>query len=91
MAEIKWTKTYDLKIDNRHFRVAVSEHEDSAFHASCLWYEKGRVLKAPGQLGVLQMQLEQRHASTEAEALTQIKAWAQDKFGELASLIPSAG
>lgn len=82
MSDIKWTKTYDLKIDGRHFRVAVSEHSEGGFHASCLWYEAGRMLKAQGQPGALFFQLEQRHASTEVEVLGQIEEWVKTKFGK---------
>jgi hypothetical protein len=90
MGEIKWTKTYDLKVNHCHFKVFVSEHEEgNGFHASCLWYEKGRVLRAPNQLGMLKFQLEQKYAATEKEALDQIQIWAQEKFGELVNLFPA--
>lgn len=88
MSEIKWTKTYDLKADSRSFRVAVSEH-DNGFYASCLWYEKGRVLKAPDDLGTLQFHLEQRYATSESEALSLIQLWANAKFGPGVALQPS--
>jgi hypothetical protein len=58
MSDIKWTKTYDLRVDGRNFRVFVSEQSEGGFHASCLWYEKGRILKAPGQPGSFSFQLE---------------------------------
>lgn len=80
MSEIKWTKTYDLKVDSRNFRVAVSEH-DNGFYASCLWYEKGRVLKAPEEFGFLQFHLEQRYATSESGAVAEIKQWVKEKFG----------
>ncbi len=82
MSEITWTKAYDLKVESRHFRVFVSEHSEGGFHASCLWYEKGRMLKAPEQLGSVSFELEQRHAATEAEALRKIEEWVKTKFGE---------
>lgn len=82
MSDITWTKSYDLKVDGGHFRVFVSEHEGSRFYTSCLWYEKGRLLKAPGQAGSLTFQLEQRHASTEEDALGQIEDWVKSKFGD---------
>ena len=88
MSEIKWTKTYDLIVDSRNFRVAVSEH-DNGFYASCLWYEKGRALKAPGEFGSLQFHLEQRYATTESGALALIQQWANDKFGIGGSFQPS--
>ena len=88
MSEIKWNKTYDLKVDSRNFRVAVSEHENG-FYASCLWYEKGRALKAPGEFGSLQFHLEQRYATSESEALFLIQQWADEKFGAGCSLQPS--
>jgi hypothetical protein len=85
VSEIKWTKTYDLKVDSRNFRVAVSEH-DNGFYASCLWYEKGRVLKAPSEFGSLRFNLEQRYATSEAGALALIQQWVSDKFGVAGSL-----
>lgn len=88
MSEIKWTKTYDLKVDSRNFRVAVSEH-DNGFYASCLWYEKARALKAPGEFGFLRFRLEQRYGTSELEALSLIQQWANDKFGAGGSLQPS--
>jgi hypothetical protein len=81
MSDVKWTKKYDLKVDGRHFRVFVSEHEGAGFHASCLWYERGRMLKAPGQLGSVSFLLEQRHAATEVDAVKQLRDWADEKFG----------
>jgi hypothetical protein len=80
MSEIKWTKTYDLKVDSRNFRVAVSEH-NNGFYASCLWYGKERMLKASGDVGSLQFHLEQRYATSESEALSLIQQWANQKFG----------
>lgn len=91
MSDLKWTKSYDLKVDSRHFRVFVTEHESSGFHASCLWYERGRLLKAPGQMGSLAFQLEQRHATTEKEVLGEIKAWVESKFGNAYKLEQSEG
>lgn len=81
MSDIQWTKTYDLKVDGRHFRLFVSEHKGGGFHASCLWYEKGRMLKAQGQIGSVSFELEQRFASTEAMALGAIEEWVKTKFG----------
>lgn len=91
MNEIKWTKTYDLLVDQRHFRVCVSEQEGKGFHASCLWYENGRLLKAPGQSGAIQFQLEQRHCSSETEALSQILVWVENTFGEQGTLTAIEG
>ena len=88
MPEIKWTKTYDLKVDSRNFRVAVSEH-DNGFYASCLWYENGRTLKAPGEFGFLQFHIEQRYATSESDALSLIQQWANDRFGAGGTLQPS--
>ena len=81
MSEVTWSKKYDLKVDSRHFKVFVSEHKGNGFHASCLWYERGRMMKAPGEFGSVSFLLEQRHASSEEEALKQIKDWATAKFG----------
>lgn len=89
MADIKWTKTFELPVDVRRFRVFVSEHEGGAFAASCLWYEKGRALKKPGQPGVMQFHLEQKAGLTEAEALDALMAWVAATFpdaGELKAL-----
>ena len=81
MSNEKWTNTYDLKVDMRHFHVSVFQDRDG-FHASCLWYEKGRLLKVPGQTGSLTLQLEQRCAASESEAVAQIIQWAKEKFGD---------
>lgn len=91
MTDIKWTKTYDLAVDNRHFRVYVSEQVGNGFHASCLWYEKGRLLKASSQSGALQFQLMQQHAQSETEALSQILNWVENTFGEQGVLTASEG
>jgi len=82
MNALKWTKSYDLRVKNQHFRVFVSEHEGNGFYASCLWYEPDRMLKAPGQAGALKFDLEKRFATTEADALEHILQWVKDKFGE---------
>ena len=89
MIGIKWTKTYDLKVDNRSFRVLVTEQDNHGFHASYLWYEKQRILKAPGQPGELTFQLEQRHAPTEADAVEQLMQWVKMKFGQSYTLLES--
>jgi hypothetical protein len=91
VSDIQWTKTYDLKVDGRHFRVFVSEHSEGGFHASCLWYEKGRMLKAPGQFGSVVFELEQRYAATEATALGAIEEWVKTKFGDGFNLVQSRG
>ena len=82
MTDVVWTMRYDLKADNRHFKVFVSEQQGIGFHASCLWYEGGRALKAPGQPGGLTFHLEQRHAAAETEALAQLEVWIEEKFGK---------
>lgn len=91
MSNIKWTKSYDLMVDSRHFRVFVSEHSEGGFHASCLWYERGRMFKTPGQPGSVAFELEQRHATTESKALGEIEEWVRAKFGESYSLEQSRG
>lgn len=90
MASIKWTRSYDLRVDTRHFRVFVSKHGPASFHASCLWYEKGRMLKAPGQIGSFKFQLVQRHAATERDVVDAITKWIEQKFGTTYKLTPSA-
>ena len=89
MSAVKWTKTYEVAVDTRTFRVYVSEQEGLGFHASCLWYEKERMLKAPGQPGAFQFQLEQRHAATEDAALTEIKSWIYSRFHNVGELTPA--
>jgi hypothetical protein len=89
VTDIKWTKTYDLIVDSRHFQIFVSEQRPVGFHASCLWYDKGRVLKAPGQPGFLQIHLEQRSATTEDDALYQITDWVKTNFGKDYKLVLS--
>jgi hypothetical protein len=72
MSDVVWTKSYNLQFDNRDFRILVSK---------CLWYEKGRLLKAPNQSGSLTFHLEQRHAQSEEEVLKEITNWVNQKFG----------
>ena len=81
MSDIKWTKKYDLKVDSRHFPILVSEHEKTGCHAICVWYERGRMLKASGQFGHIVFLLEQRDATTEAKAIKELIDWANEKFG----------
>lgn len=70
MSAVNWTRTYEVVVDVRTLRVFLSGQAGGVFHASCLWYEKGRLLMASGQSGVMQFDLEQRHAATQDEALT---------------------
>jgi hypothetical protein len=91
MSDVKWTKTYRLAVDGRHFRVFLSEQEDQGFHVSCLWYERGRLLKAPGQPGALQFQLEQRHSSSESAALSDLLAWVNSRFKNVGELEADPG
>lgn len=86
MSDIKWTKTYEVTVDARVFRIFVTQHGVLGFHASCLWYEKGRVLKAPGQTDAIQFHLEQRHAVTEDAALSDLMLWVNSKFEHEAEL-----
>jgi hypothetical protein len=86
VSDIKWTKIYEVTVDTRVFRVFVSQHDGLGFHASCLWYEKGRVLKAPGQPGALQFHLEQRHALTEDAALSDLMSWVNSEFEHVSEL-----
>lgn len=86
MIGIVWGKTYEITVDDRVFRIILSAHESLGFYAKCLWYEKGRALKAPGQAGVAQYFLEQRYAATEDEAFSAIKSWATSKFGQISEL-----
>lgn len=88
LSEVKWTKTYEVKVDTRVFRIFITEHEGHGFQASCLWYEKPRVLKIPGQSGVTQFHLEQRHALTEDAALSDLMLWVNSKFEHDAELKP---
>lgn len=80
MNDIKWTKIYEVTVEARVFRIFITQHGVLGFHASCLWYEKGRVLKAPGQPDVIQFHLEQRHALTEDAALSDLMLWVNSKF-----------
>ncbi len=86
MTSVKWTKTYELSVDSRLFRVFVSEHDNLGYHASCLWYEKQRVLRAPDQTGALEFKLEQQHASTEEDALTALMSWVYSRFQNVGEL-----
>lgn len=40
MSDIKWAKSYDLKVDARHFRILVSEHDGNWFHISAFGIRK---------------------------------------------------
>lgn len=86
LSDVKWTRTYEATVDSRVFRVFVSEQENLGFHASCLWYEKGRVLKARGQPGALQFHHEQRHAATEEAALSELMSWINSRFERVSEL-----
>lgn len=79
---VKWTKSYNLlayKFDN--FRIFISEHEDGAFYATCLYFERGRVLKAPGQSGSLDFKLETAMGDSFEDAYKKIVTWAMKAFG----------
>lgn len=82
MNSVKWTKSYDLLVDNKHFRVFLSEQDGDQFYASCLWYEGDRVLRASGQMGSLNFDLENRLGNSEEDALNQILDWVKKTYGE---------
>lgn len=88
MSKIKWTKRYDLRVNNEHFKVFISEDDNKQFHAGCLWYERGRVLKAPGQEGRLGIELETRVDTSEKAALDHLLQWVTGKFGSGYSFQP---
>jgi len=82
MSSLKWTRSYDLLVQNKHFRIFISEHDGNQFYAGCLWHEGNRALKAPGQMGSLNFYLENRPGNSEQDALDQILDWVKTKFGE---------
>jgi hypothetical protein len=88
VSDIKWTKTYEVKVDTRVFRIFITQHEGHGYQASCLWYEKPRVLKTPGQSGVTQFHLEQRHSLSEDAVLSDLMLWVNSKFAHDAELTP---
>ena len=88
MSKIKWTKRYDLRVDNEHFKVFISEDDEKQFHAGCLWYEGGRLLKHPEQKGALRLALETRVDTSEKAALDELLQWITNKFGSGYSLKP---
>ena len=72
MSSPKSTKSYELLGQNKCFCISISEYDGNEFHASCLWSEENRVLKAPGQTGSLNFDLEERRGNSEQDALDQI-------------------
>lgn len=83
VSDMKWTKTYSLTVaDNRVFRVFLSEHEGAGFHANCLWYDKGRMSKAPDQPAVLNFHHQQWHGSSDDEVRDRVLAWVGLRFGD---------
>lgn len=91
MSDIKWTKTYEVTVNARVFRLLVFEHEGVGFGASCVWYENGRVLKAVGQPGALKVHLEQRNGTSEEAALSELLLWLRSKFEHVSELKHVAG
>ena len=81
MSSLKWTKSYEVLVQNKCFRILISRYDGNEFHASCLWYG-GRVLRAHGQTGSLNFYLEKRLGNSEQDALDQILNWVKTKFGE---------
>ena len=75
---MKWLKTYKLRISELTFKVIISEN--GGIHASCLWYEAGRLLKAASQPGATTIHQEHRTDTTEKGVLEQIRDWATKKF-----------
>ena len=88
MSYIRWTKRYDLRVNNKHFKVFISEDDANQFHAGCLWYEGERALKARGQKGGLRFALETRVDTSEKAALGQLLQWVTGKFGSGYDLSP---
>lgn len=75
---MKWLKTYRPEICDRYFRVILSEN--GGFHASCLWHESGRMIKAPGESVRTCILLDHRSDTTAELALEAIKKWAEENF-----------
>lgn len=88
MSHVRWTKRYDLRINDKRFKVFMSEDDNNRFHASCLWYKGERVLKAPGQIGELSFALEMRTDTSEKAALDQLLEWVTEEFGSDCKLSP---
>lgn len=83
---MNWLNTYNLKIpDGRTFRVFIAEN--GGFHANCLWYEGGRMLKAPTESGSSTIHLKQVSDTTAEKALEKIHIWAIENFGGDAEII----
>ncbi len=81
MSSIKWQKSYDLFVDDKFFRIFISQ-DGEQFYSICLWYEGERLLKARGQKGGISFHLEKRFGNSEKEALNQILDWVKNKYGE---------
>jgi len=88
---VVWRKEYKVKTpDHRNFKVFVSETDDGAIYGSCLWYEGGRALRAPGEKSEeLRFDLKTFHASSEAEAYEKVMTWVVEKFGPDVEVTPA--
>lgn len=91
MGDVVWTKTHDLKIGRRLFRVFVSEQTGGGFDASCLWYDQERMLRTPEQDTFVEFFIEQRHARSEEEAMRRLLEWVVEKFGSAGTLSAAYG
>ena len=89
MSKVRWTKFYDLYVQDEHFRIFISVDNTGSYHAGCLWYEGERVLKVVGQPGGLRLALETRVDTTEQAALDELLGWVKSQFGEDFKLVPS--
>ena len=82
MSALKWTKSYELLVGDNNFRIFISERDENQFFASCLWFDEGRLLKAPGQTGSLEFHLEKRFGNSGEDALNALLRWVKEKHGE---------
>jgi len=86
---IKWIKEYDLVVGpGKDFNVSILQDDEGYFAASCVWYEGERLWNASGQQGFISLKLEKRIGDSENDVSSQIKEWAEERFGRDVKLIP---
>lgn len=80
--DVKWVKKYDLTTKtHNNFKIVISENIDGLVSASCVYYDSGRLLKAPEQPGAGEIKHKKIVGDSLEDSYNKIYAWAVEKFG----------
>ena len=79
--EIVWTRTYNAKSPDGHFKAFTSEHVSGECYATLLYYKKKASVDVHGEdTGIMVFSHKTFNAKSEKEAISKLLEWAWTQF-----------